>query len=234
MVWSAPDLAWEENLAAARAYYAEHGTLCAPQTAAIEGKAVGQFLTNCRRPGGLGKDPERAARRAQQLAAIDLDWNPRQNGWSVDWQRMFVRLQTCVDGGGDVERIVPGITLGGEDVGRWLHRQREGWDELNNEQRERLTALGITPAETPAPAVLAGGARAAAFELGLQAARQYLQREGTLEGVSRKHQEVVVDPATGTEHTIRLGVWISNVKSRRGSLTPERAAALNDLGIRWQ
>ncbi|MDT0347783.1 helicase associated domain-containing protein [Streptomyces litchfieldiae] len=90
MVWSAPDLAWEENLAAARAYFAEHGTLCAPQTAAAEGKAVGQWLTNLRRPGGLGKNAERAARRAAQLAAIDPDWNPREpgKGWSVDWQRM--------------------------------------------------------------------------------------------------------------------------------------------------
>ncbi|MGK5532102.1 helicase associated domain-containing protein [Streptomyces sp. URMC 129] len=241
MVWSAPDLAWEENLAAARAYYAEHGTLCAPQTAAMEGKAVGQWLTNLRRPGGLGKDAERAARRAQQLAAIDPDWNPRQRGWSVDWQRLFTKLQTCVDGGGDVAHIHPGIVLGGEDVGRWLQRQRETWGELNDEQRHRLEALGVTPPEdgaagagpagtnaAPAP----GGAREAAFQRGLAAARQYREREGTLEGVPRRHVETVIDGQGVTE--VKLGIWLTNQKARRGSLTPERAEALNELGIRWE
>lgn len=237
MVWSAPDLTWEENLGAAQAYYAEHGTLCAPQTAAIEGKAIGQFLTNCRRPGGLGKDPQRAARRAQQLAAIDPDWNPREpgKGWSADWQRMFTKLHTIIDDGSDVQHVQPGVTVGGEDIGRWLARQRQAWGELNNEQRRRLAALGVTPQESaPAATAPAGRARAAAFARGLAAARQYKEREGTLERVSRKHQEVVVDPTTGAEHTIRLGVWISNIKTRRGSLTPERAAALNKLGIRWE
>ncbi|SFC87431.1 hypothetical protein SAMN05421773_109234, partial [Streptomyces aidingensis] len=33
---------------------------------------------------------------------------------------------------------------------------------------------------------------------------------------------------------VKLGVWISNVKSRRGTLTPQRAAQLNELGIHWE
>jgi superfamily II DNA or RNA helicase len=246
MVWSAPDLAWEENLAAARAYFAEHGTLCAPQTAAAEGKPVGQWLTNLRRPGGLGKNPERAARRAAQLAAIDPDWNPREpgKGWSVDWQRMFTKLHTCVDGGGDAEHILPGVVLGGEDVGKWLARQRESWQQLTDGQRQRLTALGIHPAQAPpTPSgeaagggagrtrVPAGGTRAAAFERGLAAARQYKNREGTLEGVSRKHVETIIDETGVTE--VKLGVWLTNQRARRGSLTPDRADALNQLSIRW-
>ncbi|WP_392757970.1 Helicase associated domain protein [Streptomyces sp. LN590] len=87
MVWDTADTAFAENLAAARAYYAEAGTLAAPRHAVALDKPVGQWLTNLRRPGGLGKDPERAARRAQQLAAIDPHWNPGQLGWTVDWQR---------------------------------------------------------------------------------------------------------------------------------------------------
>ena len=235
MVWNAPDLAWEENLAAARAYFAEHGTLCAPQTAAAEGKPVGQWLTNLRRPGGLGKDPERAARRAAQLAGIDPDWNPREpgKGWSVDWQRMFAKLQTCLDDGSDLQHVTPGTMVGGEDVGRWLDRQRQAWGELNDEQRRRLEVLGVTPTEAaPATTVPAGGARAAAWQRGLTAARQYREREGTLDGVSRKHIETVIDDQGVTE--VKLGVWLTNQKTRRASLTPERATALNELGIRWE
>lgn len=57
MVWSVPDAAFEENLAATRAYLAVHGTLCVPRTAVSQDRSVGQWLTNCPRPGGLGKTP---------------------------------------------------------------------------------------------------------------------------------------------------------------------------------
>ncbi|MFT9474631.1 helicase associated domain-containing protein [Streptomyces sp. 11-1-2] len=48
----------------------------------------------------------------------------------------------------------------------------------------------------------------------------------------RKRVETIVDDA-GVEQTIKLGVWLTNQRSRRGTLTEERAAALNELGIRW-
>ncbi|MEV5283556.1 helicase associated domain-containing protein [Streptomyces sp. NPDC051994] len=69
-----------ENLAAARAYFAEAGTLAAPRHATALDKPVGQWLTNCRRPDGLGKDPKRAKVRAEQLAAVDPEWNPPSSG----------------------------------------------------------------------------------------------------------------------------------------------------------
>ncbi|MFB6783470.1 Helicase associated domain protein [Streptomyces sp. NPDC056352] len=87
MIWDTADTAFTENLAAARTCYAQTGTLAAPGHATALDKPVGQWLTNLRRPGGLGKDPERAARRAEQLTAIDPDWNPRALGWTIDWQR---------------------------------------------------------------------------------------------------------------------------------------------------
>ncbi|WP_407563121.1 Helicase associated domain protein [Streptomyces sp. 184] len=236
MVWSAPDLTWEENLAAAREYFAEHSTLCAPQGAAAAGKPVGQWLTNLRRPGGLGKDPIKAAQRRADLAEIDPEWNPRELGWTVDWQRMYVKVKTCLDGGASVESLLPVVRVGGEDVGRWLKRQQEGWDALNAEQQRRLHQLGVAAAVRPANGRTSppkGGARAAAFERGLWAARQYREREGTLEGVPRQHTEVIVDPQTQQETSVRLGVWLSNLRSRRGILTPERAEVLNELGLRW-
>ncbi|MCZ7430089.1 DEAD/DEAH box helicase [Streptomyces sp. WMMC1477] len=249
MVWSAPDLAWEENLTACRAYYAEMGTLAAPQTAAVLGRAVGQFLANCRRPGGLGKNPEKAAEKAADLAAIDPEWNPNQLGWSVDWQRLYVKAQTCLDGGAEIGDLLPGVTVSGEDVGKWLARQTEleVWQDLNDEQRRRLQALGVKPPARPTAGrskARRGNARELAFQRGLEAARRFLGREGHLT-VSRSHVEhVPADPAaageTGGEDQeqelvpVKLGVWISNVKSRRGTLTPERAAALNELGIRWE
>ncbi|BCM72626.1 MULTISPECIES: hypothetical protein [Streptomyces] len=53
-------------------------------TATALDKPVGQRLANLCEGGGLGTDPERARRRAEQRAEIDPD---RWPAWPVDWQR---------------------------------------------------------------------------------------------------------------------------------------------------
>lgn len=58
---------------------------------------IGQHLANLRRKGGLGKDPDRAARRAQQLAAIDEDW---KCPWPLNWQLHYRILADLVDADG--------------------------------------------------------------------------------------------------------------------------------------
>ncbi|MGY1456973.1 Helicase associated domain protein [Streptomyces sp. SS8] len=242
MVWSVPDAAFEENLAAARAYFAVHGTLCAPRTAVAEGRPIGQWLTNCRRPQGLGKDPERAAQRAARLAQIDPDWNPAEKGWTVDWQRQYAAVRACIDGGATLEEIRPGVTVGGEDVGLWLARQRTGWQQLADGQRERLEALGVHPTAV-APGREAGAGDQTAETAGtvtvpadttpwdraLAALRQYQAREGHVK-VPRKWVEAIHDE-TGQGHPIKLGVWINNQRQRRDKLDAERAAALEELGV---
>ncbi|MCG3040042.1 Helicase associated domain protein [Streptomyces sp. S1A] len=237
MVWSVPDATFEENLAAARAYHAVHGTLCAPRTAVAHGRPIGQWLTNCRRPGGLGKNPARAAQRAARLAQIDPDWNPAENGWTVDWQRQYAAVRACIDGGATLEEIRPGVTVGGEDIGLWLARQRTQWKRLADGQRERLKALGIQPTATAPGGQADPGidravvvpAGASAWDRGLAALRQYQAREGHVK-VPRKWIETIHDQA-GQEHPIRLGVWINNQRQRRNRLSDERVKALEELGV---
>ncbi|NUH42925.1 Helicase associated domain protein [Streptomyces samsunensis] len=239
MVWSATDLAWEENLAAIRTYAEQTGTLAAPRGASALGRPVGQLLANLRRAGGLGKDAEVAERRAAQLAAIDPDWNPE---WPLDWQRHYAGLAALVDADGTLEEIQPGVTYGGADVGLWLERQRERWAALSEGQRERLAQLGVTAAEKPrqqkapigATAVSRGGSDA--FSRGLAALRQYLAREGHLT-VPRGHVEVLegrsVGDGEGERVEVKLGVWLSNTKSRRAKLSADRLAVLAELGLTW-
>ncbi|MFD3875941.1 Helicase associated domain protein [Streptomyces sp. NPDC058623] len=233
IVWDAADAGFERNLGAARAYYELHGTLAAPRHATALDVAVGQWLTNVRRPGGLGKDPVRAERRAAALAAIDEDWNPAERGWAVDWRRHQAYLAQLLDEGARLTAIVPGVTRHGEDVGRWLATQRRDFDRLTEGQRARLAELGVkkAPRARQAPAKAAGavpsGRGAVAFQTGIQALAQYQEREGG--GIpGRSHVEELPD---GTAH--RTGVWIVNQKQRRERLHPDQLAALAELGIDW-
>ncbi|MCB5181517.1 DEAD/DEAH box helicase [Streptomyces antimicrobicus] len=236
MVWDPAEADWQDNLAAARLYMGRHGTLAAPRHAVIAepggqaeralegpagaiGRPIGQWLSNCRRPGALSSE------RAAQLAAIDPDWCP---DWPIDWQRHYAGVRALViDGGAAVDEITPGVTVHGADVGRWLQRQRETWAGLSPEQQRRLRDLGVSAPE-PVSAPKAGG-RAAAWERGVAAARAYLAREGTLTGVPRGHVEHLLHE--GQEHAVKLGVWLTNQRARRASLPADRAAVLSELGV---
>ncbi|MFG3251155.1 helicase associated domain-containing protein [Streptomyces sp. NPDC048187] len=203
-------------------------------SAAILDKPVGQWLANARKKGGLGKDPKRARERAALLAAIDPDWRP---GWPVDWQRHYAALKTLAAEDGVLGSVEPGTVVHGMDVGRWLATQRQDWPLLSEGQRERLAGLDVEPPVRPVPAqagagdATAGkrpsGGRSAAFERGVAALTQYKARTGSVT-VSRGHTERLED---GTE--VRLGVFLSNTKSRRASLTPDKLAALAALGLEW-
>ncbi len=158
MVWEPGEEAWEAKLAALRSYRRATGHL-APRQDAVwgEGEAMvpaGQHMANLRRKGaknGLGKDPERATMRAAQLTEIDPDWDCP---WPLNWQRHYRVLADLVDADGQLPDIAPGVLMDGDDIGRWLARQREAstWAQLSTEQRERLTKLGVKPVERPAKA----------------------------------------------------------------------------------
>jgi hypothetical protein len=240
-VWEPGDEAWENKLAALRSYRRAHGHL-APRRDAVWGDSdgelvpVGEHMANLRRKDGLGKNPERAAARVAQLAAIDPDWNCP---WPLDWQRHYKVLADLAadESDGVLPDIAPGVLYEGDDLGRWLQRQRRSWAELSEGQQQRLTALGVQPAEA-APAAPAapratkkGPSKAQhAFQRGLTALAQWVEREGQ-RAVPRGHaEEITVDDETEPV-VVKLGVWVSNTKSRRDKLTPEQLDALRQLGI---
>ncbi|GAA4886987.1 hypothetical protein GCM10023237_00040 [Streptomyces coeruleoprunus] len=224
MVWDAAGAAFQENLAAARVYYEQHWTLCAPRSATALDRPIGQWLSNLRRPGALAGHPEREA----ALAAIDPDWNP---AWPATWQRHYAAVRELLaEEDTTLTKLLPGVTVHGMDVGKWLARQREHtvWVALMRGQRERLEQLGITPlpASKEAPSKAREGVWGA-FERGVEALRQYKTRTGSFT-VPRAHVETLPD---GTE--VKLGVWLTNTKTRRTKLTAEKKAVLAKLGLEW-
>ncbi|WP_078844516.1 DEAD/DEAH box helicase [Streptomyces achromogenes] len=233
MVWEPGEEAWETKLATLRSYRRATGHLAPRQDAVWTNPAdgvevpIGQHMANLRRKGGLGKNPERAKQRAKQLAAIDPDWNCP---WPLDWQRHYRILADLAadEPDGRLPDIQPGVRFEGDDLGKWFQRQRRSWPELSEEQRQRLARLGVTPAEQPAPAPAAkDGGKASAFQRGLAALTQYIEREGRTV-VGRAHVEELPDGSV-----IKLGVFLSNQKARRDRLDAAQRAALAELGYAW-
>jgi hypothetical protein len=255
MVWSHFDVAWEEGLAAARGWAAEHGHLLAPLDATFRGYRVGIWLKNAR--AAARKAAEIEQQRAQglpvgsvagalsedrrdQLEEIDASWRPV---WPVEWQRAFHLTRLHLDEGGDLPTEPGDVLRQGEDLGRWVRAQRLGWDKLTAVQQWMLEqVLGIQPAtddEKPKPRI----SQVDKWALNYAAAKQFYEREGHLR-VPRKHVETITvasgddvcDGESGAgqeEREIRLGAWIGNQRSRAAMLSPERIEQLSAIGMRW-
>ncbi|MFC5664988.1 helicase associated domain-containing protein [Kitasatospora misakiensis] len=119
------------------------------------------------------------------------------------------------------------------------------WQGLTGGQRQRLAALGVQPDAAPAGQAeggavkgAAGGGRgagvgkASAFGRGMGALAQYRERTGSVT-VPRSHVEEVPDGDGGTV-AVKLGVWISNTKTRRAKLTEVQLERLAELGLDWR
>ncbi|MGW6015816.1 Helicase associated domain protein [Streptomyces sp. NPDC055210] len=226
MVWSLADERFQENLEAARAYYDDHWTLCAPRSAVALDRPVGQWLSNLRRPGALEGHPEWET----ALSEVDADWDPK---WPADWQRHYAALREMLAEESVLVSVEPGVTVHGMDIGRWLERQRrhDVWHGLTDGQRERLERLGVVPtAPTPEMPVKPSMTTLGAFEKGVAALAQYKARTGSVK-VPRGHTEMIA--VDGQEHAVKLGVFLSNSKSRRAKLSADKLQALAGLGLDW-
>ncbi|MFD9445863.1 Helicase associated domain protein [Streptomyces sp. NPDC060006] len=244
MVWSVHASAWDAGLEVARSYAAVHGHFL-PPTGAVWGSgggagsmAIGVWAKNQR--AAARKAAENAARRAagetgvsyagelstsrqEALAEIDPGWCP---AWEVSWQRAYRLALAHVKASGAFPAGAGELVVQGEDLGAWIAGQRAGWDKLMPAQQYLLETLGIEP---PAEGETLGPVRRSQDErwnTNLAAARQFHAREGHLRP-SRGHLEDV----NGEE--IKLGAFVDNSRRRAAKLSPDRRAALDELGMRW-
>ncbi|WMI61963.1 Helicase associated domain protein (plasmid) [Streptomyces rochei] len=243
MVWSHFDVAWEEGLAAARGWAAEHGHLLAPLDATYQGYRVGIWLKNQRAAARKAQEVEQrraeglpvqsaagalAEVRREQLEDIDPSWCP---AWPVEWQRAFHLVRLHLDAGRPLPTAPGDVVRQGEDLGRWVRSVRLGWDQLTTVQQWMCEqVLGIEPAgedEKPKPR----RTQADKWAMNYQAAKQFYEREGHLQ-VPRKHVERTVGQDQ-EERELKLGAWIGNQRSRAATLSPERVEQLSAIGMRW-
>ncbi|CAL9328033.1 hypothetical protein SUDANB178_07621 [Streptomyces sp. enrichment culture] len=92
--------------------------------------------------------------------------------------------------------------------------------------------LPAAPAETAKGPVKAGSKTEAAFQRGLAALTQWVEKEGKRPVPRNTVIEITVD-GEAEPVPVKLGVWLSNTKQRRDRLTAEQRAALAALGMNW-
>lgn len=91
----------------------------------------------------------------------------------AEWQRHYAALRELLRDEEGPAQVLPGFTVHGIDVGKWLARQRtpQVWQALTDGQRERLEAVGVVPVALPEPHAPAKPSTAplSAFERGIAA-----------------------------------------------------------------
>ncbi|WP_189308404.1 helicase associated domain-containing protein, partial [Streptomyces albospinus] len=202
IIWRPRQQAFDRGLAHAAAYAAQHGHLAAPVETIHDDFALGRWLATQRT-----RADQLTAERAAALTALDRWWNPP---WPITWQRDYH----------DARRGVA------PKAGEWLKAQRAHAHVLHPEQCRLLTVLGIDlhPKSASTPPDCQLPARERDFQRGLAAARSFLDREGHLNVPQRHIEDVEGD-------LVRLGQWLTNLRRRSASLSPQRLQALAQLGL---
>ncbi|MGW4888154.1 Helicase associated domain protein [Streptomyces murinus] len=208
IIWDPRQQAFDRGLAHATAHAARHGHLAVPVDEVHDDFPLGRWLATQRT-----RAHHLTAERTAALTALDPWWNPP---WPITWQRAYHAARQQREN-----------HTGGTSAGEWLTAQRARSDDLHSEQRRLLKALGldvpdvlpaVSPQDSPLPA------RERAFQRGLAAARAFRAREGHLK-VPQRHIEEI------DGERVRLGQWLSNLSRRRSGLSPQRQAALAELGL---
>ncbi|MFD6311102.1 DEAD/DEAH box helicase [Streptomyces nigra] len=208
IIWDPRQQAFDRALAHAAVYAARHGHLAAPVDEIHDGFPLGRWLATQRTRAETLTD-----QRATALTTLDRWWNPP---WPITWQRAYHAAR---------QNRAAGKTA--TETESWLETQRTRSDRLCPEQKSLLQELGLdelsdTPASSAAESRLP--ARERAFQRGLAAARAFRAREGHLNVPQRHIEKIKDDP-------VRLGQWLSNLRRRRSGLSPQRQAALAELGL---
>jgi len=205
IIWNPRQQAFDRGLAHATAYTTRYGHLVPPVEYVHDGFPLGRWLATQRT-----RTERLTAERAAALTALDPWWNPP---WPTTWQRAY----------NDARRGLEEAKTT-SNAKEWLEIQRARADDLHPEQR-RLLEAGI---DTNAPICTEKGsqlpARERAFHRGLAAARAFRAREGHLD-VPQRH----IEDVEGEQ--VRLGQWLTNLRRRHSSLSPQRRTALAELGL---
>jgi superfamily II DNA or RNA helicase len=201
---------WPAWLAALREYRETHGHASPPREyQAPGGLALGTWLHNQRAAHRAGRlDPQRAA----ALEDLGVEWSV----FSTAWWRGYEHAAAYRAALGHLAIPEGYRTSGGFGLASWLGEQRKARraGRLDPQRAAALERLGVEWAPLDA-----------AWQRACEQAAEYRAARG--------HLSVPKGYRTGSG--LDLATWLSEQRRahRAGKLTPERAAALDRLGIAW-
>ena len=206
MIWDKNDYLFERNYAAAEAYYRAHGDLNVPVRYRTEnGVNLGAWLHDIKR-----RRQELDADKAARLDRIGMVW---ESAYERNFRRGCEELRAYIAEHGAAQ-VPSGYTSpSGFKLGAWLAARRvNGGRKLTRERRQALADMGVTFAAE------------SAWEEKYRMAAAYRAAHGDLE-----------IPKGYTEGGVRLGEWLAvqRRKHRLGTLSAERTARLEHLGVCW-
>jgi hypothetical protein len=198
-VWDVREFQWEEGYASLQRFTALEGHSRPPSAHKENGYNLGQWVSN-QRSGRNTLTPERIT-RLETLSGWVWDISEFQ------WEEGFSYLQQFTAGTGH-GRPSKRHKENGYSLGEWVGKQRASGDQLTAGRITRLEALpgwvwDVSEFQ---------------WEEGVSA----LQRFTASEGHSRP-------PHAHKENGYNLGIWVTTLRKRRDTLTPDRIARLEAL-----
>lgn len=225
------DRKWMSLYDVAAAYYHEHGNLNVPsEYVTPDGVLLGKWVAR-QRYAYLNPDRSSARVTPERKALLDklgMVWEKYD-----PWQERYDLALAYKTEHGDLE--IPSVykTADGVWLGSWVSRQRQalnsGSSALSSERRKLLRILFKGERRPSDPAADHGTVREANWERNFRSAARY----------ARKYKHLLVPASYVDSDSVRLGVWISNLRAARKNrpdsyqVTPAHIKKLNSIGMVW-
>ena len=214
---------WDTMYSCAEVYWREHGNLDVPMRYKTpEGYSLGSWIQVQRRVRAGKKEGALSDERIAKLDALGMRWGSVSD---ASWERYYGACRAYWEEFGDLN--VPGdyVAKNGAALGKWIiavRNYRRYGVKINYftpEREQMLDELGMI-----------WDAADHLWERNYEAARAYRAQHGDLEV-----------PHGYIQDGVQLYGWLASLRQmyrcapgRRGSLTPERIAELDALGMRWE
>ena len=225
MIWDVRDHGWNEALTEMQAYYKEHGNLdIRARYETADGFKLGRWICNLRtKVKTKGLDKALTKEQQEQLAALGMIWDRN----TEKWEEYFEAAQEYYRQHGNLEVMAKYVTEEGLPLGRWLSDiSNKVSDEnlrrvsLTDEQLERLKSIG--------------------FKQEKKTARQWNEKYELAKNYYEIHGDLNV-PLSYCVNDVKLGRWISNIRSKRKhpesngmALSQDRIRQLDNIGMNWK
>lgn len=216
-------LSWDMMYQEAKAYYNRNGHLQIPKNyRTADGYPLGSWLLTQRRIRRGSYNGLLTEERIHLLDQIGMNWSTRSE---TAWETGVRHAKEYKEQFGNLDVTARYVSPDGYCLGKWICYARQKYDKARNRGKEasdipelkQLSDLGI---------IWEKGSES--FERGLQAAKDYIAKNGNLDVASRYI----------TADGFRLGQWLDSQRTRKkrnaeSKRTDKELTQLDALGMRW-